>query len=364
LNNGDISRPITFNGLGSNPDGTPNVIANPFPSAISASQFIANNPLVSRIYFWEHLTPPSSSIPGAGSINFSMDDISMYIDGGALPAANDPGTSTQPNGVISTGQGFGFFAQAAGTITFNNTMRLTIGNTTLRRNEMVIESVLLKVRNEQYNIGSHALIAFNPLASPELDADYEANRLATTISLYSHLEDGTEQLGIQSREAFDSQIKVPMGFASQVDAEISYTISISNLEGVNISQATVYLIDNWENSIHNLSSGDYEFRSGKGTFNQRFTLLFEPEVILGTTESALDSIVIFPNPTTNTVQIVSPNVAIVSVEVYDVQGRRIYEAEFNPQESFQLDLSSLETAMYFVTVNTNRGSITKRIIKE
>jgi hypothetical protein len=364
LNNGDVSRSIIFNGLGTNPDGTPNVIANPYPSAIWASQFISDNPLVTRIYFWEHLTPPNSSIPGAGSINFSMDDISMYIDGGALPAANDPGISTEPNGVISTGQGFGFFAQAAGTVTFTNSMRLTTGNTTLRRGAMDVDKVLLKVRNEQYNIGSHALVAFNPLATPELDADFDANRLATTISLYSHLEDGTEQLGIQSRETFDSQIKIPMGFASQVDAEVSYTISIANLEGINMSQATVYLIDNWENSIHNLSMSDYEFRSAKGTFNQRFTLLFEPEVILGTQDNALERIVIFPNPTTHHIQIVSPSAIIERAEVYDVQGRKIQEVVFTTQNNYQLDLSNLDAAMYFVTLFTENGVETRSIIKE
>ncbi|MBZ0328084.1 MAG: S8 family serine peptidase [Altibacter sp.] len=363
LNNGDISRPIVFNGLASNGDGTPNVIANPYPSAISASQFIADNSLVTRIYFWEHLTPPSSSIPGAGSINFSMDDISMYIDGGALPAANDPGTSTEPNGVISTGQGFGFFAQAAGTITFTNSMRLTTGNTTLRKG-VEVDKVLLKVRNEQYNVGSHALVAFNPQATPGLDENYDADRLATTISLYSHLEDGTEQLGIQSREAFDSQIKVPIGFASQVDAEVSYIISIANLEGTNIDQATIFLIDNWENSIHNLSASDYEFKSAKGTFNQRFTLLFEPEVILGTQDNSLEHIVIFPNPTSHNIQIVSPYITIEKVEVYDVQGRKIQEVVFNPQSSYQVDLSKFDAAMYFVTLYTEKGVETRSIVKE
>ncbi|MBZ0328085.1 MAG: T9SS-dependent M36 family metallopeptidase [Altibacter sp.] len=363
LNNGDVSRSIIFNGLGPNPDGTPNVIANPYPSAISASQFIADNSLVTQIYFWEHLTPPSSSIPGAGSINFSMDDISMYIDGGALPAANDPGTSTEPNGVISTGQGFGFFAQAAGTITFTNSMRLTTGNTTLRKS-VDVDKVLLKVRNEQYNIGSHALVAFNPNATADLDENYDADRLATTISLYSHLEDGTEQLGIQSREAFDSQIKVPMGFASQVDADAAFIVSIENIEGLNLGTATVYFIDNQENTIHNLSNGPYEFRSSKGTFNQRFTLLFEPEVILGDEEDSLERIVLFPNPTNDVLNIHAPQSQIMSIVVYDVRGRQIKAVDLVGQSSYQLDLSRLETAMYFVTVNTDNGSITKRIVKE
>ncbi|PKA82304.1 putative secreted protein (Por secretion system target) [Ulvibacter sp. MAR_2010_11] len=363
LNNGDVVRPVIFNGLGTNPDGTPNVFSNPYPSAISASQFISANPLVTRVYFWEHLTPPLPSTPGAGSINFSMDDISMYIDGGALPAASDPGTSTTPNGVISTGQGFGIKAFGAGNVTFTNSMRLTTGNTTLRT-PLEIESILLKVRNEQYNIGSHALVAFNPLATPNLDPNYDADRLATTISLYSHLEDGSEQLGIQSREVFDSSIKVSMGFASQVDADTAFTISIANLEGAAISNATVYLIDNQENSIHNLSDGNYEFRSAKGTFNQRFTLLFEWEEILGNQDALLDNIALYPNPTTNILHIFSPQMQVESVVVYDVQGRKVQEKSFTSQGQYQIDMSILDSALYFVKVKTENGSVTKRIIKE
>ncbi len=363
LNNGDITRPIVYNGAGPNPDGTPNALANPYASAISASQFISANPLVDRIYFWEHLTPPSPSTPGAGSINFSMDDISMYIDGGALPAANDPGTSTQSNGVIATGQGFGIKAFGAGNVTFTNAMRLTSGNTTLR-NPVDIEKVLLKVRNEQYGIGSHALIAFNPLATQGLDERYDAQRLATTISLYSHLENGTQQLGIQSREAFDSAIKVSMGFASQVDADTYYTISIASLEGNNIANTKILLVDNQENFIHNLTGqGDYQFKAGKGTFNQRFTLMFEEEVVLDTDDNNLKRIAVFPNPAKNILNIVSPQTPIADVEVYDVRGRVVNRIAVKGEGSYQMDISALETAMYFVKIHTENGSITKRIVK-
>ncbi len=364
LNNGDVMRTVVYNGAGTNPDGTPNALANPYASAISASQFISDNALVDRIYFWEHLTPPSPGTPGAGSINFSMDDISMYIDGGALPAANDGGGITTPNGVIATGQGFGIKIKSnlTSTVTFKNSMRLTTGNTTLR-NSIDIERILLKVRNENYGIGSYALVAFNPLATSGLDSKYDAERLATTISLYSQTENETKQLGIQSREAFDSSMKISMGFASQVDAETLYTISIAEIEGINISNTTVFLVDNLENVIHNLSDGDYEFKSDKGTFNQRFTLMFEEEVVLGADDHNLKRIVIFPNPAKNILNIVSPQTPITSVEMYDVGGRVVNRIIVKGEGSYQMDISALETAIYFVKIHTENGSITKRVVK-
>ncbi len=368
LNNGDITRPVVYNNVpaGINPDGTPNVYANPYASAISGVDFITDNALVNEIYFWEHLTPPSSSIPGYGSINFSMDDISMFNTSMPLPAANDLGTSTTPNGIISTGQGFGIKAFGAGTVTFTNSMRQITGNTTLRNpvQEQGIDRLTLRVFNLEYGIGSYTGIAFNPITSQSIDAGYDSNRLATTISLYSHLLDGTEQLGIQTREAFESGMKIPMGFASQVKADAYYTITITDTEGENLNLATVYLIDNQENTITNLSEGDYEFRSEEGTFNGRFTLQFEPEEILDTSETSIDAIMIYPNPTQGILTIISPQSDITEVRIYDLRGRKITSVSIDNQGTYQIDLSTFESAMYFVKITTEDGSVTKRIIKE
>ncbi|MCW8981907.1 MAG: choice-of-anchor B family protein [Altibacter sp.] len=366
LNNGVVSRPIFFNGLGSNPDGTPNVLANPYPSAISAIDLINANPLINEIYFWEHLTAPSPSIPGAGSINFSMDDISMYNLSGGVKAANDPGASTTPNGVISTGQGFAIKAMAAGAVTFDNSMRLTSGNTTLRNpaDELEIDRIWINVRNAEYEIGSNALIAFNPTATPQWDAGYDSQRLATAISLYSHMDNNPIQLGIQTRESFDPSTKISMGFASQVNANAVYTISLENMEGMHIGATTVYLLDNETNILTNLSESTYEFESNKGTFDQRFTLMFESDTVLDTAASILVSITTYPNPTDDVVTIYSPNAVINDIEVFDLRGRRVVEIMDKEDHHYVLNLSDLETAIYFVKVSTEVGSITKKVIKK
>jgi hypothetical protein len=363
LNNGDVTRSTVFNGLGTNPDGTPNVYSNPYASAISGTDFINANSLVNELYFWEHLTPPSPAIPGYGSINFSMGDISIFNLTMPLPAANDPGTSTTPNGIISTGQGFGIKAFGNGSVTFTNAMRRTTGNTTLRGPEENKDLITLRVFSPEYEIGSFTGIGFTQTGTPGIDPGYDSNRLATAISLYSHLLDGTRQLGIQTREAFESGIKVPMGFASQVDAEIEFTISIVDIAGEHLSNATVYLFDHLDNTITNLSQQDYIFKSDKGVFNERFTVLFEEESILGDHETVLEQIVLFPNPTRDILNIVSP-LPIERISLYDIRGREILIQEFTHQGSYQLDLTELDTAMYFVQIDTDQGSITKRVTKK
>lgn len=365
LNNGDVSRPIVFNGLGDNPTGTPNILANPYASPISATALVTDNALINEVYFWEHLTPPSTSIPGSNNMNFSMDDISIYNNSMPLPAVNDPGVSTTPNGVISTGQGFAIKAQAAGTVTFTNSMRLTSGNNTLRNpvTESSIDRLMLEVRNADYAVGSYTGVAFNPAATTQIDPGYDTNRLATVVSLFSHLQDGSEELAIQTMPQLNDSMKIPLGFTTQVDAELEYVISIASAEGNQISTMTVYLVDNLLNTTTNLSALDYTFRSGKDTYSSRFTLLFESR-ILGPNDSILDTIAIFPNPTEGIITISSPHTVIHDVEVYDIRGRRVVEVLSSEDNQYTLNLASLETTIYFVKVHTEAGTTTKKIIKK
>ena len=367
LNNGTVNFNVLYNTPGplpaDNKNASPNVLANPYPSSIFADDFINANSMVDEVYFWEHLTPPSPGLPGAGTMNFSMEDISMYNLSGGVGAGNPEVIATRPNGYISTGQGFGIKATAAGTATFTNAMRRTINNNTLR-NPNNIDRIWLNVENTRYEMGGSTLIAFNENASAGMDNGYDSRRLATVVSLYSHLEDGSQQLGIQTREAFENGMKVPVGFSTQVAAELEYKISISTIEGENLAETRVYLFDNYTNTVTNLSDGDYVFTSNKGTFHNRFTVQFEGEDILGPDESTLQNIKIFPNPTTGIVNIHSPNAYIKNIEVFDVRGRRFYETIYDEKNSHTAHLDLLETGIYFLKISTEIGQVTKKFIKE
>jgi hypothetical protein len=213
-------------------------------------------------------------------------------------------------------------------------------------------------------MGGATLIAFNENATAGLDSGYDSRRLATLVSLYSHLEDGSKQLGIQTREAFESGMQVPVGFSSQLDETLDYKISISTIEGEHLDGAAVYLIDHLENTVTNLSEGAYAFTSDKGTFHNRFTLQFEEELVLGTNDNSLDAVSIFPNPTSGIVNVVSPLDPITTITVMDLRGRLISTTEYNNQNTIQLDINNLTSSIYFIKLSTAGGnSITKRVVK-
>ena len=365
LNNGDITRNIIFNGLGDNPSGTPHLLANPYASPISAVDLIADNPLINEVYFWEHLTPPSPNLPGSNAMNFDMDDLSLFNGAMGMPAANDVLMEHVSDGVISTGQGFAIKAQAAGTVTFTNSMRRTSGNTTLRTplNEAETNTLLVEVRNVEYQVGGFAGLAFNSEATEGFDDRFDTERLATVVSLYSHLPNGTEQLGIQTMPAFENGMKIPIGFTTQVPAELEFVISIASREGSEIETANIYLIDNLLGTITNLTQTDYSFKSDKQTYDNRFTLQFEAE-ILDVQDVLANSVAFYPNPTDDILNIMSPKAAINKVVVYDIAGRMIRELAFSAKNQLTVDLSQVDAAIYFVTVTTVRGAVTKRIIKK
>jgi surface protein len=80
-------------------------------------------------------------------------------------------------------------------------------------------------------------------------------------------------------------------------------------------------------------------------------------------QSNLESVSVYPNPTRNIVTIVSPQIMLTSATVYDIQGRKVSEVDFRNQTIYQIDLSDMEAAVYFINIATEKGTVTKRVIK-
>ncbi len=366
LNNGVVNRPIIYNTPGptaaDNRNASPNVLANPYASAIDADALLTANPLFGEIYFWEHLTPPSPSLPGAGSMNFSMEDISMYnLMGGTAAAADPSGIDTEPNGVISTAQGFGVKATAAGTAVFNNSMRLTSGNTTLR-SPINKDRMWLKVQSTAYALQSNCLIGFTSEATEGIDLGYDSNRLATVLSIYSGIEGLDTELGIQSLPVFDEELMVPIGFSTLVDENTTYKISLAQLDSPLLSGTTIYLYDSYLDTLTLLTETAYGFSSEKGNFPDRFQLIFQPENILNVQGTVSNTFVLYPNPASDYVMIggLSESATIMLI---DMSGRLVHTTQTDAQGTSQrIMLPQLPEGVYTVVVQTEKGKQTKKLI--
>ncbi len=82
---------------------------------------------------------------------------------------------------------------------------------------------------------------------------------------------------------------------------------------------------------------------------------------LGVDEFGLDGMVqIYPNPVSSTLQIkTSKTISFEKAAVYSTLGKLILETSEN-----QINIETLSAGIYFVEVATDKGSITKKIVKE
>ena len=91
------------------------------------------------------------------------------------------------------------------------------------------------------------------------------------------------------------------------------------------------------------------------------------ESILGVEESELNNaIVMYPNPAQNQVTISnSSNILLESAMIFDVNGKQVSQINLQDmQQEKVIDVSSLASGVYIVQIQSERASVTKRLIKE
>ena len=149
--------------------------------------------------------------------------------------------------IYDAAHSFGVKVNGAGTINFNNSMRRVDNNNTLRTSA-IDDKLWLSVKANGFERGSQTLIAFSENTTQAWDAGYDSRRMATVVSLYSHLGEGQGELGIQSLNAFSAQQKVSLGFSSLITEDLEYTLQLDEAIGESMD-GTSSSFD--FNSIHN-----------------------------------------------------------------------------------------------------------------
>ena len=73
----------------------------------------------------------------------------------------------------------------------------------------------------------------------------------------------------------------------------------------------------------------------------------------------LTDIELFPNPTNGVINVEVEFAEIIAIKVYAIDGK-----ELKIDTSSQIDLSNYSSGAYFIRVQTNKGMITQKVIKE
>jgi hypothetical protein len=77
-----------------------------------------------------------------------------------------------------------------------------------------------------------------------------------------------------------------------------------------------------------------------------------------------DEIVVYPNPTSGALHVTSDALQVTDVEVFDVYGKRHASHVTNNGNESTIDISQLSAGIYFLRLTTEKGFITKKIIKK
>jgi hypothetical protein len=342
-NNGIITHPVS----GSTVVNTWNLIGNPYPSAMDATTFLNANAqtLGGTLYFWTHNTAFSS----VSNFSYSTSDYATWngTGGVATAAVGDVNDNISvPTGRIAAGQSFFVrgIGEGAGTINFDNTMRVAGSNNQFFRptptqpaDDWQITGkhrIWLNLRGETQGF-NQTLVGYIPSATNGLDHLYDGDSFGgNQVTFYSIL--GAKNLVIQGRALpFSNQDEVPLGYKTTLVGTLN--ISIDHHDGLFEGQ-NIYIKDNLLNIVHNLKEAPYLFTTVAGTFNDRFVLRYLPEASLGTNTPIIDANSILVFNKSNQISIKSTSHTISKVEIYDLQGRllfsqnKVYKQEFTTQE--------------------------------
>jgi hypothetical protein len=329
-NTGNVNQAVIASPL---PNSRFNLLGNPYPSAISANQFLAlngpsgSNLITGSIYFWDD--------DNSAGADYTSTDYAVWNGAGSVG-----GGGNTPNGNIGSGQGFFVEGVTTGSVQFTNSMR-TNNNTQFFQNE-AIKRVRLSISNEHgdYN---ETLIAFLNDATEEADANYDALKLRgnPNISFFSKIND--DAYAIQGLpDSFDNRI-VNLGFQNAYNE--NHTISLASLELIPAT-VMIYLEDRETGAFINLrTNSSYTFMPGSMSSEDRFSLHFTAPIEAIATSGSCDV-------NLGSLEISNPSAQDISYEVFNAENNLIAQGSGN---TTSIEILNLVPDNYTVELTMDGG---------
>lgn len=99
-----------------------------------------------------------------------------------------------------------------------------------------------------------------------------------------------------------------------------------------------------------------------GTFGRSiYSFDLNTLITVGSETEPIDlSLDVYPNPASDKVAINSNGSTIIAIDIYDIEGKRIDGIQYAQN---QIDLTGLADGLYILTIQTNKGSVSKKLLK-
>jgi uncharacterized repeat protein (TIGR02543 family) len=344
-----------------------NLVGNPFPSNIDLDELFEDNSthIHSIAYFWTNNTPTYYQ----SGANYVSNSYAIYNSTGGVPATANAIANPEsnfnitaiPNGFAKVGQGFIVKAKThnQASLIFNHDIRKPNNDTFFQKGSKNRFWISLTSPAQMVNT---LLIGYIPGATNDLDNDFDASLMTVgSDAIYSIL--GNKKLAIQGRDAnFQNTDVIPLGVKIFEDGR--YIIDLTQFEGL-FEDQNIYLNDKYSRKIHDLKTGPYVFRTGSGTFADRFEIIFKRRHIsissTLTLHSASEGLTITKE--NSNVMIKSTGDKIKDVVIYNLIGKPIYQNKSVNNTQLSIPESSFEKQIIIVTVETETGDkISKKLL--
>lgn len=115
------------------------------------------------------------------------------------------------------------------------------------------------------------------------------------------------------------------------------------------------------------SAGTGNALSSTGTFDNIIARAVSVDGLLGTEQhSILDTnFIVYPNPASEFISISnSKNILVKTIKIVDLNGRVVKQLDYNNVTNIQINVSELTSGVYFMTINSDQGTTTKKIVKK
>ncbi|WP_431135043.1 T9SS type A sorting domain-containing protein [Psychroserpens mesophilus] len=94
---------------------------------------------------------------------------------------------------------------------------------------------------------------------------------------------------------------------------------------------------------------------------------FETEFVddaLSVSEFDINGFTMYPNPAKDILTIKLNNISNAKLSIYDIQGKLVLERSISKEQNLELNVSDLQSGLYFVKLNTSTKEVVKKLIVE
>lgn len=316
------------------------------------------------------------------------DGVKTIQNVGLIPLAEEPLTTDES---IDSGESANLTATASGNIfwydsatatnqlaTGNNftTPNLTVNTTYYVENQVAPTPKIIpspnNTNNGSYFSGSRGIF-FDCMQSVNLKSvEVNAETAGSfTVELRDSegivLQTGTfnVQAGIQT---VDLNFDLPMAKDLQLiktsgvslyrnNANVNYPYKVEKFITIKRSDVT--------NNPFNYYYSFYNFEVQQATcVSERIPVTVTVNGVVSTNEFILNNVQVYPNPVKDNLTIIlTEGIQLKSIYVFDLLGKKIQSLANLSNSSTLLDTQYWDTGIYFIQINTNKGTLVKKIIK-